>query len=46
MPSISGGFQTTVYILGPLWVSIVFGAEPEFYKQIGIYNGLVMEQHF
>ena len=45
MSSISGGFQTAVYILGPLWESTVFGAGPEFCEQSGIYNGLMMEQH-
>ena len=46
MSSISGGFQTAVYILGPLWVSTVFGAGLMFCEQSGIYNGLMMGQHF
>ena len=44
--SISGGFQTAVYILGPLWMPTVFGTGPEVYEQSGIYNGLMMEQLF
>ena len=46
MSSISGGFQTAVYILGLLRVSAVFGAGPEFCEKRGIYNGLMMEQRF
>ena len=46
MSSISGGFQTAVYILGPLWVSTVLGAEHEFCEQSGIYNGLMTEHAF
>ena len=46
MSAFSGGFQTAVYVLGPLLVSTVFGAEPEFCEQSRIYNGLMMEQLF
>ena len=46
MSSISGGFQTAVYVLSPLWVSTVFGAAPDFCEQSRIYNSLMMEQHF
>ena len=45
MSSISGGFQTAVYVLGPLLVSTVFGAGPEFCELSRIYNGLMMEQY-
>ena len=46
MSSISGGFQTAVFVLRPLWMSAVFGAGLEFCEQSGIYNGLMTEQHF
>ena len=46
MSSISGSFLTAVYVLGPLLVSTVFGAGPEFCEQSWIYNDLMMEQHF
>ena len=46
MSSVSGGFQTAVYVLGPLWVSTVFGAGREFCEQSGIHNGLMKEQHY
>ena len=36
MFSISGGFQTAVYVLRPLLVSTVFGAGPEFCEQSGM----------
>ena len=45
MSAISGGFKIVVYVLGPLWVSTLFGAGPEFCEQSGIYNGLMTEQH-
>ena len=45
MSSISEGFQTAVYILGPLWVLTVFVGGHAFCEQSGIYNGLMMEQH-
>ena len=45
MSSISGGFQTAVYVFRPLWVSIVLSAGPEFYEQSGIHNGLMTVQH-
>ena len=41
----SGGLQTAVYVLGPLLVSNVFGAGPEFYEQSGIRNDLMTVQH-
>ena len=45
MSSVSGGFQTAVYILRSQCVSTVYGAGPGFYEQSGIYNDLMMEQH-
>ena len=46
MSSISGVLQTAVYVLRLLFVSSVFGAGPDLSYQSGIYNGLMMQQHF